>query len=437
MHPDVARAHRRPSRRNARVVVALLALLAALPSLAGARERPLLERLRGAEAHQSVLLVSLDGFHPDYLDRGLTPTLQQLADEGVRARWLTPSFPTKTFPGHYTMVTGLVPDRHGIVDNNMVDAKLGRFALHDRAAVGDGRWWGGEPIWVGARRAGLRSATLFWPGSEAAIGGVRPNEWQRFDAAVSQEARVDQVLAWLERPPRRRPHLVTMYLEGIDSAGHAHGPDSPQVDAALAAADAALARLLEGLAARGLAEAVNLVIVSDHGMAALEPDQHLLLENLVDPALVEVVSLSEIFSVNPRPGQDAAVAAALLPPRDGLDCYRREATPTAWDYGTHPRVPAFVCQLHEGWRIGRSEPFNPWPGRSAGNRGAHGFDPASPSMRALFVGHGPAFQRGLLVEPFANVHVYPLLAALLGIEPAPGDGDPAVIAPLLRQPPAR
>jgi predicted AlkP superfamily pyrophosphatase or phosphodiesterase len=432
MRPEAGPAPMRVRVRVLRAVVALLALFAALPVLGEGRSRQLFERLRGAEATAPLILVSLDGFHPDYLDRGLTPTLQRLADDGVRARWLTPSFPTKTFPGHYTMVTGLVPDHHGIVDNNMVDPKLGRFAIQDRAAVGDGRWWGGQPIWVGARRAGLRSATLFWPGSEAAIDGVRPNDWQRYDAAMAPEARIDQVLAWLERPPRRRPHLVTLYLEGIDSAGHAHGPDSPQVDAALAAADAMLARLLEGLARLDLDEATNLVIVSDHGMAALEPDRQLLLEDLVDPALVEVVSLSEIFSVNPRPGQDAAVAAALLPARDGLDCYRRDDTPAAWNYGTHPRVPAFVCQLQEGWRIGRNEPFNPWPGRSAGNRGAHGFDPAVPSMRALFVAHGPAFQRGLLVDPFANVHVYPLLAAVLGIEPAPGDGDPAVTAPLLR-----
>jgi predicted AlkP superfamily pyrophosphatase or phosphodiesterase len=437
MRPDAATASGRRAARALSVLVALLVLVAVTPAFGESRSRALLERLRGSESSQPLILVSLDGFHPDYLDRGLTPTLQRLADDGVRARWLTPSFPTKTFPSHYTMVTGLVPDRHGIVDNTMVDATLGRFAVHDRAAVGDGRWWGGEPIWVGARRAGLRSATLFWPGSEAAIDGIRPNDWQRYDVAMRPEARVDQVLAWLERSPRRRPHLVTLYLEGIDSAGHAHGPDSPQVDAALAEADAMLARLLEGLARLGLAESANLVIVSDHGMAALDPEQRLLLDDLVDPALVEVVSLSEIFSVNPRPGQDAAVAAALLPPREGLDCYRREATPAAWDYGRHPRVPAFVCQLQEGWRIGRNEPFNPWPGRSAGNRGAHGFDPASPSMRALFVAHGPAFRQGLLVDPFANVHVYPLLAALLGIEAAPGDGDPAVTAPMLQQPAAR
>jgi predicted AlkP superfamily pyrophosphatase or phosphodiesterase len=437
--PGLRGSPRCTARPAARVLAGLA--LAALAVLAvgcgGERGGELVDRLRGAEAGSPVILVSLDGFHPDYLDRGLTPTLQRLADDGVRARWLIPSFPTKTFPNHYSIVTGLVPDRHGIVDNTMVDPQLGRFSLQRREAVGDGRWWGGEPVWVGARRAGLRTATVFWPGSEAAIGGVRPNDWLAYDAAMSAPQRVDQVLAWLGRGPRQRPHFVTLYLDGIDIAGHREGPDSTRVDAALGEADAAIARLLDGLDRLGLRAAVNLVIVSDHGMAALEPGQVLVLDELVDPALVEVVSLSEIFSVNPRPGQAEAVAAALLPARPGLDCYRREQLPPDWSFGSHPRVPAIVCQLHEGWRISRRDAFNPWQDRVAGNRGAHGYDPGTPSMRGLFIGHGPAFRSGLLVEPFQNIHVYPLLTALLGIEAADSDGDPAVTAALLRTPAAR
>lgn len=386
----------------------------------------------GGAAPVPLILLSLDGFHPDYLDRGLTPRLQALADAGVRARWLVPSFPSKTFPNHYTVVTGLRPDRHGIVDNSMRDPALGRFALHDRAAVGDGRWWGGEPLWATARRAGLRSATLFWPGSEAAIGGQRPDRWLPYDAALSMDDRVDRVLEWLALPPARRPHLVTLYFEAVDTTGHLHGPESAQLDAALAAVDAALGRLLDGLARIGLADAVNLVVVSDHGMAEVEPEHTLMLEDLVDPSLVEIVSLSELLSFNLQPGREAEAEAALLRPRAGLTCHRRGETPAEWRFGSHPRVPAIVCLLEEGWRVRRRESFNPWQDRGGGNRGAHGYDPRAPSMRALFVAHGPGLARERLVEPFENVHVYALLAALLGVEPVPGDADPAAVAALLR-----
>lgn len=388
------------------------------------------------EAERPLILVSIDGFHPDYLDRGLTPTLQRLADEGVRARWMVPSFPSKTFPNHYTIVTGLTPDHHGIVENTMVDPVLGRFELKNRQAVQDARWWEGEPIWVTAQRQGLRSATLFWPGSEAAIDGMRPDDWLPFDAAMSDEARVDQVLEWLARDRRQRPDFITLYFNRVDKIGHAYGPDSDELNTALAAVDSALTRLIRGLETQGLADRANLVIVSDHGMAELLPDRILVLEDMIDPAWVKIVALAEIASFEPRPGFEARAEAALLRSRDGIDCYRKSDMPARWRYGRHPRVPAIVCQLHEGWQITRRESFNPWRSTGTAGRGSHGFDPEAPSMRALFVAHGPAFKDGLLVEPFWNVHVYPLLARLLAIEPAANDGDPAVTAPMLRTTPS-
>lgn len=415
-------------------VAALLALsLCALVSHANGASW--LDRLRGAEAPHPLILVSIDSFHPDYLDRGLTPTLQALADDGVRARWMTPSFPSKTFPNHYSIVTGLIPDHHGIVDNNMIDPVLGRFTLQDRNAVGDGRWWGGEPIWVGAKRRGLRTATLFWPGSEAEIDGVRPDDWSRYDVSLAAEARVDTALGWLDRGVRKRPHFITLYFDQVDAMGHLMGPDSPEIDAAMVAVDTALKRLLDGLKSRGLDETVNLVIVSDHGMAELGPDREIVLEDVVNPSWVEIVSLTEIASFQPRPGHEAEVEAALLAPVDGMSCYRKDALPADWRYGTNARVPAIVCLLDEGWRIRRRDSFNPWQKVNV-NKGAHGFDPDSPSMRALFVAHGPAFNSGILVEPFQNIHVYPLLARVLGIPAAPNDGDPAVTAPMLRPAPS-
>ena len=207
-------------------------------------------RLAKSPVQPLLILVSVDGMHPDYLQRGLTPTLQDLADRGVRAESMRPSFPTLTFPNHYTLVTGLRPDRNGIVNNTMEDARIPdqRFSLSNREAVMDARWWDqAVPLWTSLRRSGQQAATMFWPGSEAPIHGHHPDYWHPFDAKMSTDARVDSVLGWLDLPAAKRPRLMTLYFEGVDSAGHRYGPDSEQVNTELKVVDAAIARLLEGL----------------------------------------------------------------------------------------------------------------------------------------------------------------------------------------------
>ena len=187
-------------------------------------------------ADTPLLLISIDGFRASYFELGLTPNLERLAGDGVRAQWMTPSYPSLTFPNHYTLVTGLRPDHHGVIHNSMSDAAIGKFKVADREAVGDTRWWnGGEPIWIGAKKAGLRSATLFWPGSEAPIHGLRPDRWRPFDAKVDEDARVDEVLGWLGEPADTRPHVATLYFDALDHEGHEHGPDSPEAREAMVA----------------------------------------------------------------------------------------------------------------------------------------------------------------------------------------------------------
>ena len=367
-----------------------------------------------------LLLVSIDGFRADYLDRGYAPHLARWAAEGVRAQWMTPSYPSLTFPNHYTMVTGLRPDRHGIVHNTMWDDELGGFALSRREAVGNAAWWQGEPIWVGAEKAGLRTATMFWPGSEAPIQGVRPGRWQPYDAAVTNEARVDTVLGWLSEPATTRPHLATLYFDRLDKAGHDHGPDSPEAREALRDIDAALGRLREGLADRGLLDRVNVVVVSDHGMAPLPPSQLLDAESMVGPDDARLVASGESVGFEPLPGRRDAAEAQLLGRHRHYECWRKQALPARWYYGRHPRVPSIVCQMDEGWA---AQPRAlAVKRRQMGTRGAHGFDPALPSMRAVFVARGPAFARGRVLRPVDNVDVYPLLARLLGIPPAHHEG---------------
>jgi len=383
-----------------------------------------------------VLLVSIDAFRPDYLERGITPNLARIARDGVRAQWMTPSYPSLTFPNHYTLVTGLRPDHHGIIHNTMRDAGIGGFKNSDPAAVGDSRWWGGEPIWIGAEKAGLRSATMFWPGSEAEIDGTRPTFWQRYDKTLPAQARVDNVLHWLDAPPAQQPRLITLYFDRVDIAGHDDGPDSPQLHDALRDTDAAIGRLFAGLASRGLLDRTNLIVVSDHGMASVPPGHSIAVEDMVSVQEAVVVSIGQVIGIAPNPGYETQVEKKLLGAHAQYDCWRKENLPPRWHFGTHPRIPPIVCQMHEGWDAVPRETVAERPKDHA--RGSHGYDPALPSMRALFLARGPAFARGKIISAFDNVDVYPLLARLLGIPAAPNDGEIGPLLPALRsetQPP--
>jgi len=369
----------------------------------------------------SVLLVSLDGVRPDYLGRGDTPNLDRLMSAGVRAQWMQSVYPSLTFPNHYSMVTGLYPDHHGIVHNSMRDAQLGTFTLSNRDAVSDGRWWGGEPVWVTAERAGLATATLSWPGSEADILGVRPTRWHVFDSERPIPERVKMVLGWLSEPDATRPRLATLYFEHPDSAGHHYGPHSPEVRAAMREVDAGIGRLLDGLEADGRLDQVNIVIVSDHGMAEVPVWQMIAIEDMVPAGQADVVSVGQVIGVQPHPGQEEAVAAVMVGAHAQYACWRKGDIPARWHYGQHPRVPAIICQMHEGWD---ALPRRVVEERKASGqtRGSHGFDPALESMRAIFIAHGPAFGQGLTIPAFENVNIQPLLLHLLGLPPMPTDG---------------
>jgi predicted AlkP superfamily pyrophosphatase or phosphodiesterase len=377
-----------------------------------------------------VLMVSIDSFRADYLDRGITPNLSRLAREGVRARWMNPSYPSLTFPNHYTLVTGLRPDRHGIVHNTMRDPVLGDFSNSNEQAVRDPRWWGGEPIWVTAEKAGLRTATLFWPGSEAPINGTWPTDWMKYDDGMPMAQRVDTVLQWLSRPASERPRLTTLYFSALDHAAHDFGPDSPQTDAMLGQIDAAIGRLLDGLQARGLRERINLIVVSDHGMAPVPYAHAFDVGSLVDPRIASYLTYGEVLGFVPQPGRESDAEWALLGRHAHHECWRKGDLPARWHYGANPRIPPIVCQVDVGWdaetpsRLARRKPGT--------TRGAHGFDPADPTMRALFIAQGPAFRHNVELGPFDNVDVYPMLARLLGVAPQPNDGDIAPLLPALK-----
>jgi predicted AlkP superfamily pyrophosphatase or phosphodiesterase len=404
-----------------------LAWLAALLLLAGCSTVPArTDAARTASAPAPLLLISIDALRADYLGKGDTPNLDRLARQGVRAEWMNPSYPALTFPNHFTLVTGLRPDRHGVVHNTMREEGLGDFRVADLAAVGDGRWWRAEPIWVGAEKAGLPTAIWAWPGSAAQIDGVRPTRWKPYDESVPAAQRADEVARWLEESAATRPGFVALYLEMVDGAGHDYGPDAPQTRKAVREVDAAVGRLIEALQRKGMLERVNVVVVSDHGMAAVLPGHVVAVEDMVPVEDAAVISIGQSVGIAPRAGRVEAAEKRLLGRHDHYQCWRKGELPARWHYGRNARVPPIVCQMDEGWD---ALPVAGMAKRAlVGTRGSHGYDPALPSMRATFIAHGPAFRKGAVIAPFDNVDLYPLMARLLGIPARENDGD---IAPLL------
>ena len=388
---------------------ALLAGCATLPAPADQTARPY------------VILVSFDGFRHDYLDRYHPAAFEALASRGIRARSLIPSFPSKTFPNHYTLVTGLRPGHHGIVGNAFFDpAREAWYRLADTLAVRDGSWYGGEPIWVTAARNGVRSGAYFWPGSEAEIGGARPSMFARYDARTPNARRVDESVAWLRLPPAQRPHLVLMYMSDVDDTTHAHGPDAPQTALAVASVDRALRRLLDSLAVLPIRDSVNLVLVSDHGMTAVSAARSiaildLLVQAQVDTAGIRASDNGPVMSLwlwgdTARIGTAHRVLARAL---GNADVYRRDEIPERMHLAGNPRAGDLLLVARPGWMLRRRGSDRPPEG------GAHGHDPSFRDMHGIFIAAGPNVRRAGLVPSIDNVDVYGFIAALLKLDRVP------------------
>ncbi|MEO8682836.1 MAG: ectonucleotide pyrophosphatase/phosphodiesterase [Vicinamibacterales bacterium] len=381
-----------------------------------------------------VVLVSIDGWRWDYIERFQPPALTRLAGEGVRAEGLIPQFPSKTFPNHYTIVTGLRLAHHGIVSNNMESPDVpGRFAMGNREVLADPRWWGGEPIWNTVEKQGRVAAAMFWPGSETLIGGRRATYWKPFDDKLPNADRVTQVLDWLKLPEGKRPSFLTLYFSDVDSAGHSGGPDSDEVRQAALRVDQSIGQLVAGVEAAGLADRVNYVVVSDHGMAQIPSGNLIVLDDYVDPKTVTVVDWAPLLGLSAKNGDNEALYRALKDKHPALAVYRNKELPAKYQLAGNSRMPAVIGIAKEGWFITSRGEEDRWarPGRHAPG-GTHGYDVENKSMQGLFIANGPSFARGKVVPPFENIHVYDLLCRALGLIPAPNDGDPAVTAAIFR-----
>jgi predicted AlkP superfamily pyrophosphatase or phosphodiesterase len=384
----------------------------------------------------TVILVSIDGFRYDFLDRYQPPNLVALAREGVRARWMIPCFPTKTFPNHYAIATGLYPGDNGIVENTIYDpATKSLFTMSDRSAVQTGTWWLGEPIWITAEKQGQKTAPYFWPGSEDEIAGKRPTYWMPYDWKIHNDERVGMILSRLDMPADDRPTFLTLYFSDVDHAAHEFGPDSAEARSAVLSVDTSIGKLIDGLKTRGMFDQVNVIIVSDHGMAVEDPRQTIVLDELFDKNSAEkILWTPEIVSIFPRPGKEQAIFEALKSKLPGhAKVYHKADLPARMHYSNSPRIAPLIVLPDEGWTLTSREGLAEWKvsGRMSRIGGGHGYDNQLQTMRAIFIAHGPALKRGITIEPFENIQIYDLITRILGLEPAPNDGNGSLPAAIL------
>jgi predicted AlkP superfamily pyrophosphatase or phosphodiesterase len=378
----------------------------------------------------TVLLISIDGFRYDYPEISPSPTIQSLISSGVRADALIPQFPTLTFPNHYAIVTGLTPAHNGIVANTMYDPKIhAMFKMSDDAQVTDARWWKGEPIWVTAEKQHQKSGTLFWPGSEASIQDIRPTYWRHYDKKISDSDRVKQILQWLDLPDAQRPTFLTLYFDRVDTAGHDYGPNSAEVKNAIRMVDDALGELVTGLQERGIYDNMNIVIVSDHGMAETSCDRVVDVRKALNKKSV-VAEHGAILSVYVK-GPEATLAFEKLKTLPHLTVYRKTGTPLRWEYRGNPRIADIVAVADEGWTVRTADPTDKEKEKGCVG-GKHGYDNFLPSLSGIFIAHGPAFLPGSRIPPFDNLSIYDLVAHILKLAPAPNDGSLAPFTRVLR-----
>jgi len=392
----------------------------------------------------TTVLISLDGFRADFLRRGLTPTLNSLIDEGVSPRYMLPSFPSVTFPNHFTLVTGLYPESHGVVGNTFWDPEMEEeFFYTDPARSMQPKWWQAEPIWNTAEKAGIRSAIHMWPGSEALIGGITPSFLDKYNATEVLSRKVDRILQLLDMPgpsdPRstpledQRPQFIAAYVPVVDADGHKYGPNSTEIRTTIKRVDDMLQDLFAGLGQRNLTEVVNVVIVSDHGMAGTSVHRMIQLDDLIDLNLVEHIDgwplcgLRPKNAINLRGLYDRLTVESANDPN--FEVYLREENmPERYHFSKNSRIAPLWIIPKTGWAILKKKDFDIEQAKKTGEvyhpRGLHGYDHEHPLMRAIFVARGPAFPHkpNSRVDVFQNIEVYNIICDSLHIPPQPNNG---------------
>ena len=396
-----------------------------------------------ALSNSTVILICLDGFRWDYMSKADTPNLDFLERSGVKAPHVKNVFPTVTMPNLYTIVTGLYPESHGIIANEMFDPQFKALFFSNNNET---RWWdGGEPVWVTNEKHGFKSGTSFWPGFDVAIRGYFPSfstngtkyskPFASKENRMPAKQRIDTVIKWLttDNPPT----FVAMYFLETDTVGHKYGPDSPEIEAAIRNYDKNVTGyLLDQLRQVDLLDEVNIIITSDHGMASYNTSNFINFDDIVNSSTYEAWSGNEaFFTIQPHPGKEDYVYDSL---KEGqrktelYEVYKKEDVPDDLHFKHNRRIGSIVGWIKEGW-YARSSKL-PQGNISQGLiRGAHGYSTTNKDMYPFFIARGPAFKENFTSMPFELIDIYPLICDIRGIEPAPNNGSLTRVKALFRQ----
>ncbi|SFI12387.1 alkaline phosphatase family protein [Halpernia frigidisoli] len=394
---------------------------------------PQRENSKLSETKPYVILISADGFRYDYAKNYKAENLLKFAANGVAAEAMMPSFPSITFPNHYSIITGLYPAHHGLVDNYFYDyTRKDFYSMSAKDKVRDGSWYGGQPLWSLAEKQGMLAASMFWVGSESDAGGKRPTYYYNYQEKFSPEDKVEKVMSWLKLPLDKRPHFITLYFPEVDHEGHSFGPDSPQTEASVKLIDSAVGSLVQKVKELGL-QNVNFIFLSDHGMIKVAKEDPIAIpEMLLDKTRFDYYNSQTLLRV------------VVKNPAEVKTVYRELKKNQTKDYKVYldkrfPKRYHFSEKDDRYNRIGQIllVPKAPEIFLEKGKKssfGKHGYDPkTTPEMRATFYAFGPAFKEHLEIKKFSNVNVYPLVAKILGLEiTEPIDGNIKVLDKILK-----
>jgi predicted AlkP superfamily pyrophosphatase or phosphodiesterase len=364
-----------------------------------------------------LILISLDGFRWDYIEKYNPPYLSNFIKNGVKAESLIPSYPSKTFPNHYTIATGLYPDRHGIIGNSFYSYKKNlTYKIGNREMVEDGSFYGGTPIWVLADKASMVSASYFFVGSEANIQGIKPTYYYTYDASIKNDVRITQALDWLDLPLKNRPHLITMYFSDMDDIGHRFGPNNEEeIKKTLFNLDENLGDLFKGVDATGLP--INIIIVSDHGMTTLSTSNYIPIEDIENDSLYATIDNGAIVNIHPKNNmQTDSIIQYLKQKENNFKVYKTKNTlgfeynPKNKDWGAIQIIPDF------GYYFSKRQSIESRKKNAITTVGVHGYDPKYKDMHGIFYANGSAFKKGYVIPSVKNIHIYPLMCKILGLD---------------------
>ena len=369
-----------------------------------------------SQSQPYVILISFDAFRWDYVDRDESPNIDTLIQKGVKAISFQPVFPSKTFPNHLSIITGMYPEHHGIIFNDFRNPFDNRyFKISDTVEVRESEWYRGEAFWETAKRQGIITASYFWPGSDIDLGYRQPDYYYKYKHSRPYKDRIKGVIDWLELPYNKRPHFITMYFELTDDVGHRKGPDSPEINWAIASLDSTLGNLLSDLNNIGMRDSINIILVSDHGMTKVSTDKVINVEEMLNGYTCEYSNSGPVMMVSPVKEDLEKVYSILSKNENHYKVYKKNNVPSYYHFSQNPMILDILLVADLGWSLITSSSLK-WM-KSESFNGNHGYDNHQMDMQGIFIAEGPVFKNHYKTGTINCLDVYPLLCKIFNVVP--------------------